>query len=351
MKTTEEIYQQMAAAFARETGAEVGANGELAVRLYAVAAEIYALYVQSEWVARQCFPQTAEGEYLDRHAQLRGLERKEASRAEGLARFSVDEAAGTDIAIEAGTVCMTAGQVRFETVEYGVIPAGQLWADIPARAVEPGVSGNIGAGSLLTMAVPPVGVSRCGNLFPFSGGSNEETDESLRARVLDSFRRLPNGANSAYYEQEAMSFEEVAAVEVLPRARGIGTVDVVVATLAGVPEAELLALLQDHFEQRREIAVDVRVRAPETVAVDVTVQVACEDSQDQETVLGRVRDAVSAWFDGRRLGRDVLLAQLSSMVFGTEGVSNCVLTAPAADIPAACDQLPVLGKLTVEAMA
>ena len=92
MKTVEEIYQEMAAAFAEETGAEVSAGGDLAVRLYAVAAEIYSLYVQGEWVVRQCFPQTAEGEYLDRHAQLRGLTRKEAERAEGVIRFSAGTA-------------------------------------------------------------------------------------------------------------------------------------------------------------------------------------------------------------------------------------------------------------------
>ena len=36
------------------------------------AAQVYGLYVQADWVGRQCFPQTAQGEFLDRHAQLRG---------------------------------------------------------------------------------------------------------------------------------------------------------------------------------------------------------------------------------------------------------------------------------------
>ena len=44
--------------------------------MYALAAQIYSLYIQADWVARQAFPQTAEGEYLDCHAQLRSLERK-----------------------------------------------------------------------------------------------------------------------------------------------------------------------------------------------------------------------------------------------------------------------------------
>ena len=49
--------------------------------------------------------------------------------------------------------------------------------------------------------------------------------------------------------------------------------DVVVATTAGVPGEELLEELEAYFEERREIAVDVQVRAPETKTVDVTVSV------------------------------------------------------------------------------
>lgn len=41
---------------------------------------------------------------------------------------------------------------------------------------------------------------RFGVLNPraFTGGSGAESDDDLRARVLDSFIRLPNGANAAF---------------------------------------------------------------------------------------------------------------------------------------------------------
>ena len=348
MKTVEEIYREMAAAFAEETGAEVSAGGDLAVRLYAVAAEIYSLYVQGEWVVRQCFPQTAEGEYLDRHAQLRGLTRKEAERAEGVIRFSAGTAAVSELTIPEGTVCMTAGQVRFETTQAGVLEAGETDVDVSARAVEAGQAGNVAAGAIVTMAVPPVGISLCLNPQGFSGGTDREGDEELRARVLDSFRRLPNGANAAYYQQEAMSFPQVAAVQVLPRSRGVGTVDVVVATQDGVPEEELLEEMEEYFQQRREIAVDVGVLAPETVEVDVTAKVRCAQGHTASEVIQRVKDRINGWFDGSLLAQPVLLAQLNSLIFGTEGVANCTLTAPAADVDIQQDQLPVLGDLTVE---
>lgn len=334
--------------FRNETGGEPSGTSDLAVRLYAVAAQVHALYAQSEWVARQCFPQSAQGEYLDRHAQLRGLGRRSAARAEGSITFQTTAAAAAALSIPVGTVCMTAALVRFETVEEGTIPAGSQSVTVRARAVEAGSGGNVAAGTIRTMAVAPVGVSSCTNAGAFTGGTDREEDEALRTRILETFRRMPNGANAAYYQQEAMSFPQVAAVQVLPRSRGVGTVDVVVATKDGVPEEELLEEMEEYFQQRREIAVDVGVLAPETVEVDVTAKVRCAQGHTASEVIQRVKDRINGWFDGSLLAQPVLLAQLNSLVFGTEGVANCTLTAPAADVDIQQDQLPVLGDLTVE---
>lgn len=333
--------------FQTETGSAPSGTSDLAVRLYAVAAQVHALYIQGEWVARQCFPQTAEGEYLDLHAALRGVERREAARAQGLIAFAVSGTTQTALTIPAGTVCLTAGLVRFETLEEGTIQIGETQVLIPAQAVEPGEGGNVAAGTIRSMAVAPVGVNTCHNPQAFTGGSDEEDDESLRARVLETYRRLPNGANAAYYQQEAMSFEEVAAASVLSRARGVGTVDVVVSTAQGLPGEELLEELRAHFEARREIAVDVQVRAPEARAVDVNVAVSPAEGYSAEEAKAAARTAVESWFDGKRLGQSVLRAELSSRIFATDAVANCMLTAPAEDVVLDADELPRLGQVTV----
>ena len=345
--TIDEIYGQMVEAFQKETGVTLAGDGDMAVRLYAVAAQIYALYVQADWVNRQCFPQTAQGEYLDKHAQLRGLERRAAVAAEGILRFETDQAPSTDLTIPAGTVCMTAGLVRFETTQEAVLQAGETMVETTAAAVEPGASGNVAAGTIRTMAVAPVGVSRCTNPEGFSGGLDEESDEELRERVLETFQRMPNGANAAFYEQSAMSFPQVAAAAVVSRPRGVGSVDVVVSTAAGVPDSELLEELQAYFEERREIAVDVLVRAPEVQDVDVTIQIQTAANRDGETVRQAVEQAVRSWFDGRQLGQSILRARLGQLIFDVDGVENYVLTAPAADVTVESDVLPMLKTLSV----
>ena len=350
MKTIDEIYQEMLARFAQETGHEASGSGELAVRLYAVAAQIHSLYLQAEWTARQCFPQTADGEYLDLHAQMRGLERRSAVAASGMLRFSIDEALQADLYIPLGTVCMTAGLVRFETTQEGILPGGALYVDVPGRAMEPGSAGNVSPGTILTMSVPPMGIARCSNPEAFSGGTDDEGDESLRGRILDSYKRLPNGANIAYYEQQALSFDQVAAAQVLARRRGIGTVDLVVATTQGIPDEQLLEQLADYFESRREIAVDVDVLAPTPLSVNVSAAVAAKDGYDADEVCGAVEDALQGWFTGERLGTPVLLAQLGQLIYSVDGVDNYRISAPAADVAVELDQLPRLGSLVVSTL-
>lgn len=347
MKTVEELYGQMMADFTARTGMEISDGGDLSARLYAAAAQIYGLYVQADWVNRQCFPQTAQGEYLDHHAQLRALERKAAARAEGTVRFFGDGGSALDRAIPAGTVCMTPGMVRFVTVEDAVLAAGESHVDVAVQAVEAGNAGNVIAGSVRMLAAVPVGITGCTNPRAMHGGADAEDDEHLRKRIMDSFLRLPNGANCAYYQQEAMSFDEVTAATVLPRNRGIGTVDVVVATAAGVPEQGLLSRLREHFYSRREIAVDVDVLEPETVPVDVTVQI---KSEDMDRTSDGVKQTLGNWFSGQRLGEDVLRAKLGSLVFGVDGVDNYVLREPTEDIMVGKAQLPVLGHVIVEEM-
>lgn len=347
MKTVDEIYEEMLTAVTQQTGVAAGEGCDLSARLYAVAAQVYALQVQADWVSRQAFPHTAQGEYLDLHAQMRGLTRKAAACAQGTVRFTA-EVSDQDRTIPEGTVCMTAAGVRFITTQEGTIAAGETHGDVPVQASQAGAGGNAAAGTITVMAAAPVGVAACSNPAACTGGREEETDEELRARVLDTYARLPNGANAAYYQQQAMSFQEVAACCVLPRARGVGTVDVVVTTPSGVPGQALLEELTDHFSTRREIAVDVQVLAPETVTVDLSVKLKVKEGCSFQTVKETVSAALTGWFTGQRLGQSVLLARLTALIFACDGVENCAVLSPAADIQVDKDELPLLGTVTLE---
>ena len=289
MRSIEEIYQAMLETISERSGFSPAEDCDLAVRLYAAAAQVQALELQADWVLDQSFPQTAQGVYLERHAAMRGLSRTNATKAVGTLRFS------------AQTAC-------------------------------------------------PVGITSCTNPAAFTGGSDDESDESLRARVLESYQRLPNGANAAYYQQVAMSHAGVAAAQVVGRARGIGTVDVYITTEAGVPSEELVEEVRADLQEKREIAVDVSVCVPTKKTVNVAVEVQSADNVEFQTVKAEVESALTNFFSGKLLGQPILLAELGNRIYQVNGVENYRFSAPTADVAGDSKVLPVLGTLTVTEM-
>ena len=347
MKEWTEIYEQLRGTFAQRAGFVPSEGCDSAVRLYALAAELQSLLMQADWVLDQSFPQTAQGTYLDYHAETRGITRGAAEKAAGVIRFAAADKVTAACPIEKGTVCMTAEGVRFETTEDAAIAVGSQWADVPAQAAEAGAGGNVIAGTVTLLSAMPVGVVQCTNPAAFSGGCDAESDEALRGRVLASYQRLPNGANAAYYEQEAMRYPGVAAAKAVGRARGIGTVNVVIATHAGVPDAALLAAVETDLQKKREIAVDVKVLAPTVETVAVTAALKAAPGYTFAEVKAGAQSALEALFTGELLGKSVTTARLLTLLCGVEGVENVHLTAPAADVAVGSTELPMLGTVTI----
>ena len=316
MEELNAIYERMRAIFAEEVGFVPNDGCDAMVRLYALASEVQSLLAQADWVLDQSFPQTAVGQYLDYHAETRALTRLPAAKATGVLRFSAPSAAVTDYEIDAGSVAMTSSGVRFETTKKATLAKGETYVDVPASAVEAGASGNAIAGAIHLMSVYPVGITQCTNPEAFSGGSDEESDEKLRERVLESYKRLPNGANAAFYEQEAMSFPNVAAAKAVGRARGIGT-------------------------------VDVEVKAPTEKTVNMSAERTAEQGWTMQEITDAATAALQAYFTGERLGEAVYTAKLASILYGVEGVKNCHLLTPDEDVSVSATELPVLGTVTI----
>ena len=347
-KQLNEIYGEMLAAFSEASGYVPHRSCDLSARLYAAAAQIESLYHQAKWVLDQSFPQTAQGIYLEQHAALRGLQRGASACASGSIRFGASDAV-TDLPIPKGTVCMTETGIRFATDVDAVLPVGSTYVDVPATALDAGTIGNVAAGSITIIAAMPAGIRACTNPEPFAGGSDSETDEQLRTRLMDSYRRLPNGANAAYYEQTALSYPGVAAAKAVGRPRGVGSVDVYVAVASGIPEAELLGRIWEYLQKRREISVDLQVLAPTVEMVDIAVAITPAVGWAFSVAQAQAENAMRGAFTGELLGKGITLARLGDLLYHLEGVENYRFLSPVADIPPSDTVLPMLGSLTITA--
>jgi len=337
----------MLTAFAAASGYLPSASCDLAARLHAAAAQIHSLYLQAQWVLDQSFPQTAQGIYLERHAAMRGLFRSVASRSAGYLRFGISTAARDDLLIPAGTVCMTAGGIRFETAEEALLPVGALYVDVPAIAAEPGSSGNVAPGTVTIMSAMPVGIRQCTNPDFFTGGTDAEDDDTLRQRLLDTYQRLPNGANAAYYEQIALSWPGVAAAKAVGRPRGIGSVDLYLATEEGLPGGELLSEIHSFLQAQREISVDLQVKAPTPAKVNITAFIQPAEGYEYTDALAEAETALQRFFTGELLGQGVTLARLGNILYQLKSISNYRITSPSSDLAAEDTVLPVPGEFLI----
>ena len=125
-----------------------GEDSDIGIRMALLANQLELLEEELGALRQAADPETAEGEMLDRHADSRGLRRKEAAAAGGVLRFYREGAAAQEIVLPQGLVASTAGAepVRFVTTAEGRVAAGETEALVPAQAEQPGSTGNAAAG-------------------------------------------------------------------------------------------------------------------------------------------------------------------------------------------------------------
>lgn len=139
---------------------------------------------------------------LDDFVALFGLSRLPAQRATGVVTFSRDTAtAATKIATVgsgAQVMAMTSPNIFVQTLASAVLALGQASVDVPVQAINPGPSGNVGSGTLTSLASTIDGVTAVTNASALSNGVVAETDDALRARFKTSALRNLAGTDAMY---------------------------------------------------------------------------------------------------------------------------------------------------------
>ncbi len=350
MMTFEEILERMKSKYTELSGNVPSENSDVSVRMTVLAGEIYSSLVNMEWLKRQMFASSAQGEYLDFHAQARGLERRKASCAAGSVIFSVSEAAVSQINIPKGTVVATSTgtPLRFETTQEVFIPAGATSVHAQIRSLETGRKNNVAAGKITVMVTPPASVEAVTNPDPCVSGTDTESDDSLRARIIESYKFASNGTNCAYYKTVSTQIEGVASAGVVPRGRGAGTVDVYVSGEGSEVSDEVLEKVQKVLSEKREVNVDVKAFRAEPESVGLYIYLDVADGYEFEEVKARCLQAVEDYICSRGVGGSVYLNHISEVIYHLEGVRDFYLPATSNhNIKCAEDRYLVPGKIII----
>lgn len=351
MITYDEILENMKSKYLELSGNEVPEYSDIDIRMKVLAGELYKEVVNLEFIKNQMFVYSATGEYLDKHGADRGLTRKSAVKAKGKVKFFLAAALEVDLVIPKGTVVSTSGSTPYQytTNNDGTISAGDTTVVLNCTAVEGGADSNavIGAVNVLVTAVP--GVETVKNKTAFTGGTDTESDESFRQRIIESYNSISNGTNKAYYKSLALSVEGVTEAVVVPKVSGAGSVDVYICSNREQPTTTLVNKVQALMDEAREVNVIVFVIPAKSVSVDIGVEISIREGYDFDIVAENVKNALTEYITTLPIGEDILENHIGKVVLSVDGVYNYEFSSfYQSEYIMDQDSFPVVGNISVE---
>ena len=209
-----ELISQMLADAEREAGATQLRQSNLRVLPKVFAFAVHGLYAYIDWVVRQLFPDTAEKSFLERQASIQGIYRREATAATGT--LTVTRTAGATIPV--GTVFVAAdGETRYSTTEEPEVEENE----VSVQCMITGTGGNREAGETYSLVSPLSGVSTEATGSEMAGGTEAESDDSLRDRLIYRLQNPPRGGTATDYVAWAMEVPGVTRAWCFPKELGI----------------------------------------------------------------------------------------------------------------------------------
>ena len=317
----------------------------------------HGLYGFIHWVFLQVLPHTADEKYLHRHA--RNVRRKGAAYAKGKA-----QAKGVAGAlIPAATRLKRGDGFEYETIIDTKIALNGL-ALLEIKALTDGAASNAILGTSLSLVSPVMGVE--GSLSvageAITGGVDDETLESWRARILERWQKPPRGGSKTDFEAWAKEVPGVTRAWCYPEWMGLGTVGVVIvndnkSTESGesgesggpVPDEITINRAQAYLSasNRRPVTChDVYVIAPTLKPLNVTISGLNPGSQEVKfAVEAEIRDLLVR--EGEP-GVLLLISHIRAAISTAAGEWDHTLIEPIYNVAHRPHEMPVLGTITWE---
>jgi uncharacterized phage protein gp47/JayE len=251
-------------------------NSVLRVLADAQAALTHLVLKYIDWLALQLLPDTAETEWLDRHGDiwLVNADGSTGRKAAALASGSVTMT-GTVGAIVPAAIQLSDTVVTYETTEAIVI--GTSPTEVNIIAINPGAAGNHERGDTLDVTTSVLNVDGSAIVVTLTGGTDVETDDQLRARILRRIQQPPMGGAAYDYEAWALAVPGVTRAWAAPE-QGPGTITVrflmddLYPDDDGWPTPDDIQRVHNYINLKRPVTVkDCYVVAPIKQFLDITI--------------------------------------------------------------------------------
>lgn len=342
--TLNEIVSRVKADFnLRLTGTNETLRYTLAnVFSYVIAGVSHLLHAHLDFISKMALPDTSTDEYLERQAAIWGIVRKTQSFAFGDVKFT-----GTDgFGVNTGTLIKGGNGVEYATESGGFITGGELILRVVATT--PGSNGNLPNTETLSLVNPISGVSNevTIEVDGIAEGTDRESDENFRERVIDRVRNPISGGTVADYRRWTLEVAGVTRAWVFPLNTGPGTVGVTFVQDENtdiIPNSLKVSEVQSYLDERRPITAEVTVFTPASVEVDFSIVISPDTPEVRSAVEGELKDLIRR---EAAPGEPLLLTHIAEAISISSGENDHNLISPNADITFNSNEIPVFGSIT-----
>lgn len=301
---------------------------DVLIRMHSAVAN--GIYGNVDYLAQQILPDSADAEHLARWASIWGVVRKPATTANGTAN-------GTGVngtIVPAATPLVRSDGARFVTTAAAVVTAGTIALSIEAEIA--GAEGNCPVGQTLILASPIAGIaSQFTVAVPgIAGGTAEEADADLLARLLLRIRNPPHGGNRTDYKGWALEVPEVTRAWVYPNWMGAGTVGIAF-TMDGrvnpIPLPADVAVVQSYIDTLRPVTANAIVFAPIAMPLSISIAAQPPTPEVEAAIAAEIEDLL---FREAEPGGQLLVSHIREAISIAPGEYDHVLISPIANVQA-----------------
>lgn len=333
---------------------------------YALGGLAHTMHQHLRFIADQILPDTAEEEFLVRKAELHlGPNARLPATAASFPILVTGTIASTPIPVTSRWT-RPDGKVYAPDGAYALPGTPPYEVSVTVVADDAGEDGNTVPGVTMTIVVPIGGVDseatvEGSDFDPIGGGSDIETIEALKARLIEHLQNPPKGGGSGDYVSWAKaSSSSVTRAWEVPNGLGAGTVlvyfvqdtfdedgfweDTIFPTAGDVED------VQEYIEApgRAPVIATVTVAAPSETVFSPSIQLEPNTAAVQLAVQRQLEDLLLR--EASAAAVTIPLSRINEAISLASGETDHVLTSPVADVVSPLGELLTLGSISFSAI-
>jgi uncharacterized phage protein gp47/JayE len=320
-----------------------------------LAGAFHLTYDYLAYTKNQIFITTADAESLQVHGSEYGISKDFGTQASGTGTVG-----GTNgIVIAAGTQLQSSTGNIYNTTAIATIASGG--ATLSIQADESGSDYNENGSTTLTFISPIVGVtsSLTVSSVGITGGIDEESNDSYRARILTRKRQPPHGGAESDYEAWALEYSTtITRAWPLPEYYGVGTIGLVYVRDGEdniFPDSTDRDALRAWIVQHTDDITGKQIGIPVTAepgffvidasadTINMSIEIYPNTTAVQATITAQLEDL---FLNDGGPGKTIYLSRMYEAISLSLGEERCRILSPTDDVSVATNRVHVLGDIT-----